>query len=144
MAKVTASEIIALGLTREMFRQDSDDALTTLITGVITEQAALLAGAVGSSVYDSESTPIPEKVKRAEKCLSAAEMLRIRKNIRLGDVTGEGKDINLTWLDKQIAAYETEAGAVITALSGCDFSTGVLESSHFEETTELGGLECLT
>jgi hypothetical protein len=141
MAKVTAAEIMNLGLTYQMFGKASSAELETSIDAVIAERSAILQGKVGSSMYDSTSPPTFDYLKRAEKCLVMADLLGIRINIRLGHVDGEGKEISNVELLKQKQAYLCEARELIGGLTFDDFATGVLTTTHFDDGSTFAGLE---
>lgn len=138
MAKVTNTDIIILGFTKEMFRQATDDSFEEFIDDVITEQSAILSGRIGSTIYASTTSPAKDYVKRAEKCLVTAEMLQCRINIIVGNVTGAGQEFDTLNEAKQKAAYIDEADKlVIEKLSDGDFASGVLETDHFDSVSEL-------
>jgi hypothetical protein len=136
MAKVTAGDITSLGFKKEMFGRSSDAEFTTFINDVISDQAALLEGRVGSSVYADTTSPVKDYVKRAEKALCAAEMVSRRINIVLGNITGTGQELDITSEEKQRDKYLEEAENRIlklTAYAGDsgDVCFGVIASSHF-------------
>ncbi|MFA5354218.1 MAG: hypothetical protein WC291_08305 [Thermodesulfovibrionales bacterium] len=135
MAKVTAIEITAMGFTPEMFRKSSDADLTTLVNGAISTQSSLLRERVGASVYDASTSAV---LKRAEACLVAAELVRTRINIILGNIVGAGQEINTRVEREQLKQYMDEAAALIArtvaggATDSSDLAFGVLTTSHFE------------
>lgn len=147
MAKNTNTDIKDLGFTKEMFKQADDSALNTYIDAILAEQTKILEGRLGSTIYDSTTSPEQDYVKRAEKALVAAEMVGRRINIILNNIAGAGQEIETGNEEKQKERYASEAEKWITRLiagmsadSG-DFASGVLETTHFESTTTLGGLE---
>lgn len=136
MAKVVYADISALGFTKEMFRKTSESDFQTFVGGIITEQAAILSGRIGSTTYAVATSPTAEYVTRAEKCLVAAELVQRRINVILGNVTGAGQEINVTHEGAQKKVYRDEAEYWIARLGSEDFATGCLETSHFEEDDE--------
>jgi len=136
MAKVAAQDIIDLGFKKELFKVSNDSDLTTLINGIIADQALLLEGRVGSAVYALTTSPQKDYVKRAEKALCAAEMVSRRINIILSNVTGAGQELNTTSEEKQRKAYLDEAedwivraGTYADSTGDCSFGAAI--SSHF-------------
>lgn len=139
MAKITATDITDLGFIKEMFPKlaPTDAAFTTFINGIIAEQAEILEGLVGSSVYASTTLPTSTRVKRAERCLVAAEMVQRRINVILGNSIAVGQEIDISHEGAQKKAYATEAEALITKLGGNDdYAGGVNESSHFDDPVD--------
>lgn len=147
MPKNTNTEIKDLGFTKEMFKQASDAAFDTYIAAISAEQAKILEGRLGSTTYAAATSPEQDYVKRAEKALVAAEMVGRRINIILNNISGAGQEIETKNEDKQRDRYLEEAETFIDRLvSGVSadsesFAAGVLETSHFETVTTLGGLE---
>jgi hypothetical protein len=144
MPKIIAQDMIDLGFLPEMFKKDNEAELSAYITAVIAEQADILLGRIGSAAYNSTTSPTDKYVKRAEKCLTAAELIQRRINIILGNVAGAGQEIDVTHEGAQKKVYLSEANDLIAKLvSGTgadsnDFATGVLVTSHFESTTLAG------
>ncbi len=138
MAKVTSQEIIDLGFTPEMFQKVDDGSFELLLSGVINEQSLILSGRIGTSSYGSASSPIKDFVKLAEKNLVAAEMVRRRINIVLGNISGSGKEINTSNEKSQRDQYIKEAEDYIAKIvNGASqdssyFASGALVTSHFE------------
>ena len=136
--------MIDLGFLPEMFKKAAGTEFTTFLTAVIAEQADILLGRVGSAAYNSTTSPTDKYVKRAEKCLTAAELIQRRINLILGNVAGAGQEINVSHEGAQKKVYIAEANDLISKLvSGTgadsnDFATGVLVTSHFESTTLAG------
>lgn len=137
MAKVTAQNIIDLNFVAEMFGKTSGT-FSAYIDAVIAEQAKILEGRVGTSAYDSTTSPAKEYVARAELCLVAAEMISRRMNRILGNVVGTGNALDITMEKKQRQDYLDEADRLIgrivagIAIDNDNFASGVLETSHFE------------
>ena len=145
MPKITTADITALGFTAAMFALDDTD-WTTMATDMIAEQAALLEGRIGSTSYAATSNPAAAYTKRAEKCLVAAELLQRRFVILSQEVqTANGLDAFKIRRTRQ--EYIDEANALIErivngqASDSSGYSGGVATSSHFADTTTLGGLE---
>lgn len=140
MAKVTAQNIIDLNFVAEMFGKTSGT-FSAYIDIVITEQAALLEGRIGTTVYGSVTSPTKEYIARAELCLVAAEMILRRMNRILGNVVGTGNALDIDMEKKQRQAYLDEANALVEKIvAGITADTdqlasGVLETSHFETDT---------
>lgn len=135
MAKVTAQEIKDLGFIAEMFGNPAS--FDAYITAVITEQATILEGRIGSTAYASTSSPAKDYVKRAEKCLAAAEMVQRRITVILGNVTGGAFPISTSGEDRQKSAYLDEADMWVSKIAGgvsadsVDFASGSLITNHF-------------
>lgn len=146
MAKITAQDIIDLNFVAEMFGKTSAT-FNAFIDLVIAAQAAILSGRIGSSKYASTASPTKEYIARAELCLVAAEMIQRRMNRILGNVVGTGNALDITMERKQRQDYLEEAEELIQKIvsgvtaDSSDFASSVLETSHFEESSTLGGLE---
>jgi hypothetical protein len=140
MAKNTAQDIIDLGLIPSMFAKKDEGELTDLIDSVIDEQSAIFQGRIGSTAYASATSPTKEYVKRAEKCLIAAEMIQRRINIILGNAVGAGQEIDISQEIKQRELYLDEfdgyTDKIVSGVTSAssDLETGVLITSHFETT----------
>ncbi|MEW6115659.1 MAG: hypothetical protein AB1553_02005 [Nitrospirota bacterium] len=141
MAKVTNQEIIDFGFTKDMFRQSDENAFKSYVDSIIAEIAAILSGRIGEALYSSAISPTAEYVKRAEKCLVAAEMLQRRINFYLGSVDGtEGLD--LFKVRRQREEYVTEAETLIAKIvagvttDSSSFSFGTVTTSHFVEDSD--------
>ena len=147
MPKVTAQEIIDLGFTASMFRLANDTELAAVISSVITEQAAMLEGRLGSSIYDAATTPESTYVKRAERCLVAAEMMSRRITVIAESVLASGDERTARVETAQMKRWEAQAEALIRKLvSGVttdtgNFATGVTTSTHFADDCDLSGDE---
>jgi hypothetical protein len=133
MAKININDITGLGIIKEMYSAiaPTEAEFENLIGEIISEQSAILEGRIGSDVYASVIQPTAGYVKRAEKCLVAAEMVQRRINIILGNAVGAGQEINISHEAAQKKAYSDEAEKWITKLGDGDYSGGVAESSHF-------------
>ena len=133
MAKINTSDIIGLGFIKEMYSSlaPTEEDFETLIGGIISEQSAILEGRLGLDVYATPAQPISDQVKRAEKCLAAAEMVQRRINVILGNTVGTGQEISISHEAAQKKAYLDEAEKWITKLGDGDYAGGVSESSHF-------------
>ncbi len=132
MAKVEATEIRDLGFIPEMFRLKTADELDTYIDGIIDEQAKLLEGRIGPALYAEATEPVASLVKRAEKCLTAGELLSRRIKFRLADVQSAGEGFSVESERKEKEDYRAEAESIITdRLTSGDFASGVMEThSH--------------
>lgn len=143
MAKITNSEINDLGFTWEMFGLDNKPALDTYIDRIIISVSAVLNGILGSG-YDSVAEPTQGRVKRAEECLVAAELLQRRINRLLSNVTGAGEELNTGNEKEQKESYLEEARDLVDMMLGyTGFSFSAPNTSHFDDSAELGGLEVL-
>lgn len=138
LPKITAQEIKDLGFNQAMFSVMAADetAFTALITAVITEKSDELQGRIGSTAYNDSAKLT--YVKKAEKCLSAAEMVQRRINIILGNTVSSGSEINTKNEQDQRKDYLTQAeewiakvAQGVTVDTG-SFATGVSISSHFD------------
>jgi hypothetical protein len=143
MAKITKDDIRGprgLGFTREMYGAivKNDMEFDALVDAVISEQADILSGRIGSTAYNLAANLT--NVKKSEKSLSAAEMVGRRINIILGDAVGGGQDANKTYdlrlqRDKYLDDAEIWIAKIaqgVTADPASDFSSGSLVTSHFE------------
>lgn len=134
MAKVLASDIIGplgMGFTGSMFGIPHDEDFSSFVNAIITEQAAILEGRVGASVYASATPPTSIYVKRAEKAMVAAEMIDRRINNRLADVQSAGEAFDTTAEEKKRDKYLREAEDLIIRLNSADVAVGYVETSHF-------------
>lgn len=132
MSKVEVPDILSLGITKEMYSTlaQTDEAFEALIGEIITEQSAILEGRIGTEAYNSALSPFAVYVKRAEKCLTAAELIQRRINIILGNSVGNGSEIDISHEGAQKKAYFEEAENFITKLTGGDYAGGVVETFH--------------
>ncbi len=142
MAKTTFDDVDKLRFTKEMFSLTDGGAFEDMVNEVISEQSGLLAGRLGT-LYDSETSPIKEYVKRAEKCLIAAELVQRRINIILGNAVGTGREIDISHEAAQKKVYLNEAqgddgegGLIAKILGSTDMAFGTNDSSHFEVTPD--------
>lgn len=140
MAKIVAQDIIDLNFIAEMFGKTSAN-FNAYIDAVIAEQGKILEGRVGTSSYALTTSPAKEYLARAELCLTAAEMIQRRMNRILGNVVGTGNALDISIERKQRQDYLDEAEELIEKIvsgvtaDSSDFASGVLETSHFEEST---------
>lgn len=137
MGKNTAAEIIIHGFTPEFFRKADSTALTTYIDGVIALQTKLLEGRLGTTAYNSATSPAQDNVKRAELCLVIGELYLHRINIICGNTISAGAEINTEFEKRQRDLYLSEAESLIQNIvtgvfvDSDSFASGVLETSHF-------------
>jgi hypothetical protein len=136
VAKVTAQDIINLGFKKELFQKQNDSDFTALINEIIVDQALLLEGRVGSTMYALTTSPQKDYLKRAEKAFCAAELVSRRINIILSNITAAGAELDTSSEEKQKKAYMDEAESWIIragtyADSPGDCSFGAAISSHF-------------
>lgn len=142
MPRVTVENIKDLGFTSEMFGLGDTSSLELFIQDIIDDTSAMLEGITGSSIYNSTTSPTSGYVKRTEKCLVAAELLQRRINKVLNNVIAADDKISTKNEEQQRTRYQEEAEKLIDVLIGkTSFSFNILRSSHFDETTSLGGLE---
>lgn len=140
MSKITAQDIKDLGFGYAMFGK-TDNGFDDYLNAVIAAQALLLAGRIGAEAYASVASPTQDYVKRAELCLTAADLVQRRINRILGSVTGNGTGIDVTHEGAQKKAYRDEAELWIekitsgTTTDGSDFASGTLVTDHFGGTT---------
>lgn len=127
-----------LQFKKELYGFSMDDDFEIFIDSVISEQALILEGIVGTSLYASATSPTKDYIKRAEKCFVAAEMVQRRINNILSNVVGAGNEINVSHEGAQKKVYLDEAKMWISRLTSDDFACGMLETSHFESTTLAG------
>ena len=109
------------------------------IDPVIAEQALQLSGRIGVTLYNSTTSPNADNIKLAEKCLTAAEMIRRRINIILANIQASGTEIGTIVEQKQRQDYLSEAEVWIAKLAqgvtsdpSAVFTSGALVTSHFE------------
>jgi hypothetical protein len=138
MPKIVPVDVTALGFTAEMLGKKSESDFEDLIDSIISEQALLLQGRIGSAAYASASSPTKDYVKRAELCLVAAEIVQRRMNVILGNAVGAGRELDISHEGAQKKAYKDEAEALISRIAasvtsdpGSDFASGALVTDHF-------------
>jgi len=133
MAKITITDITGLGFIKEMYSSlaPSEEEFEAFIGEIISEQSVILEGRIGSGMYASMVEPLAGFVKRAEKCLAAAEMVQRRINVILGNAVGAGQEINISHEGAQKKAYLDEAEKWIAKLGEGDYAGGVVETTHF-------------
>jgi hypothetical protein len=139
MPKNTNQDIKDLGFIQAMYGVIASDdlAFAALIDAVLAEQALILEGRIGSTAYASTTSPMKDYVKRAEKCLAAAELVQRRINVILGNAVGSGQDIDISHEGAQKKAYRDEAdmwmGKIVAGAGqdNQDFACGSLVTSHF-------------
>lgn len=145
MPKNTTADITALGFTPAMFALD-DTEWTTMVTDLIAEQSGLLEGRIGSTSYASATNPTAVYVKRAEKCLVAAELCQ-RRFVIISQEIQAADGMDAFKLRKTRQEYLDEASSLIDRIvngqssDSSGYSGSVATSSHFAETIALGGLE---
>ncbi len=134
MPKITEADIAVLGFTATMFNTDAAG-FTAMIAGVISEQAELLEGRVGSTIYATSAKPNATYVKRAEKCLVAADLLQ-RRFVIISQEIQAADGIDAFKVRRTQEKYEAEAETLISRLAagtsadGSDYSGGVVSTSH--------------
>ena len=134
VAKISAADIINLGLTEEMYNAVlNGTAFESLIGGIIENKASALEGRIGSALYTTTAQPNAANIKRAELCQIAAEMVQIRINIILGEIKGRGQEVDVRYLPEftQRKAYLDEAEGLLSNLTISGYSGGVCVTSHF-------------
>jgi hypothetical protein len=140
MSKITRSDIIGptgLGFTQAMFSAiaGTQTAFEELVDAVIADQAAELSDRLGSTAYDLAANLA--YVKKTEKNLAAAELIRRRINVILNSINGAGAELSTENERKQREDYLAEAETWIakiasgTTADGQDFACGALVTSHF-------------
>jgi hypothetical protein len=140
MPKITSADIDALLFKPEMFGKTGEN-FKEFVQSIIDDEAETLEGRIGSSAYASATKPTSTYVKKAEKCLVAAELCTRRKNKCLDDAKVNGQEFDTRELNKQMADYQTKAEMWIGKIAagatadGSDFSCGTVLSDHFGETT---------
>jgi len=145
MSKITKDDITGptgLGFTKELFAPivTDDTAFDGLVDAVIAAQSAELSDRIGATVYNLAANAT--YVKKAEKCLVAAELVQRRINISLGNAVANGDKLDTTAFRLQRKDYLDEAEEWIGKLAQgvttdptSDFASGALVSSHFDTTT---------
>jgi hypothetical protein len=105
------------------------------LQGIIDEQEALLSDRIGASVLVAPALQV--HIKRAEKCLCAAELFQLRINRLSGNVDAETA-VLIGQLKKAKTDYLEEAERIIPKLisgsvvEGSDSAFGYTASSHFD------------
>ena len=144
MPKNTPDTIAALGLSSEMLALDSQEALSGLIDSLLVEQAGLLSARIGATAYSTATEPLATYVTRAEKCLVAAELMRLRILAAMGNAIPNGDEPNTASLERYQKKYEDEATALIDkivsgqSLESSGFSTGVTVSEPMAKVGHAG------
>jgi hypothetical protein len=144
MPKITKDDIIGptgLGFVLELYSIIAPDqtAFEILVNAVIAEQAAELQERAGLAVYDAAANLT--YVKKAEKCLTAAEMIQRRINIVLGTRSGSGEPPDTRSEQQQRKDYLDKAEEWIAKLAqgvttdpSANFASGALVTSHFGDS----------
>lgn len=138
MAKVSAADIKALGFTYGQFNLAAQD-FDAWIDAAIAEQAVILEGRIGSTLYAASAASTAAYVKRAEKCLVAAELYQRRAVAIAGNAQPNGEEPVTASIDAQQKKFRAEAQELIdrlvdgAAADSGGFASGVTVSSHFEE-----------
>ncbi len=143
MAKITRDDIIGptgLGFTQAMFKPlvSDETQFGNLVDAVLAEKAEELEERVGSSVYADAANL--RYLKNAERCMTAAELLRRRITILLANVTAAGDPIRTDAEQAQMKDYLAQAETWISKLAQGvtadsptgEFACGALITSHFE------------
>ncbi len=131
--KASPQDIKDLGFVTEEFGSPPD--FDAYIQAVLDEQQALLSDRVGAAAMSISS--LATHIKRAEKCLTAAELLQRRINRLSGNVDTDTAAL-ISQLGKSRQNYLDEAEKIIPKLvtgsvsDGADAAFGFNESSHFD------------
>lgn len=131
--KATPQDIKDLGFVSEEFGSPPD--FTAYIQAILDEQEALLSDRVSAAAIANSA--LATYVKRAEKCLAAAELLQRRVNRLAGNVDTDTASM-LSQLKKARQDYLDEADRIIPRLvsgsvsDGTDAAFGSTASSHFD------------
>jgi len=142
MPKTAAADIKALGFTFGQFNLATAAEFDAWLDAAIAEQALLLEGRIGSTIYSTTATPASTYVKRAEKCLVAAELFQRRAIAIAGNAQPNGEEPVTASLDVQQKKYRTEAQELIDRLvagsvsDDTGFASGVSVTSHFPEDVD--------
>ena len=145
MPKITSGDLATLGFTAAMFSLD-ESGFAAMATELIAEQAALLEGRIGSLVYAATENPTAAFVKRAEKCLVAAELLQ-RRFVIISQEIQAADGMDAFKLRKTQQRYLDEAESLIqriangTSSDSSGYSGSVATSSHFPESPAIAGIE---
>lgn len=133
MAKVLPQDIKDLQFVAEQFNSVVD--FDAFVQAVIDEQEALLVDRIGSVAF--ATTGLSVHIKRAEKCLVAAELLQLRINRLSGNIDAETA-VLISQLKKNRQDYLDQADRVVPRLvagsvsEGSDAAFGYASSSHFD------------
>lgn len=137
MSKPTSNEIAEMGFSHEMFGLADNAAFTMMLKGMITEQGNLLSGRISAATFASTTEPTSSYVKRALKCVVAAELCQRRIN-RLGQETKLEDGSDAKKMRQNRVDYLTEADLMISKVEAAasnsnDFAVGAVITSHFAE-----------
>lgn len=122
MSQLVAADILAMGFVAESFGQDVEN-FPDWLQVLIEEQEALLASRVGDTAVATGS-PV---VRRALKCLVAAELLQLRF-VRLSeDVAITDKEDDVKRIRETRKEYLAETERLIASIvAGCPTDTSVI------------------
>lgn len=138
IARTDISGPTGLGFVKELYSSiaPSEEAFNTLVDAVIAEQAGELSDRIGTA-YNAAANLT--NVKKAEKCLTAAEMIQRRINIILANIQASGAEGSTKAEEAQRKAYLDKAEEWIAKLAqgvttdpSASFASGALVTSHFE------------
>lgn len=137
MGVPSVTDIISMGFIFQMFGFPSEAELKLAVKSLIAEHGAILSGRIGSTAYSGTTEPTATYVKRALKCLVAADLCQMRIN-RLAQDIKQDDGTDALKLRRQRADYLAEAELLtgkieVSAGSGNDFATGTVITSHFSE-----------
>jgi hypothetical protein len=131
--KASPSSIKDLGFIAEEFGTPPD--FDAFLQAVLDEQEALLSDRVGTATV--ANSLLATHVVRAEKCLTAAELLQRRINRLASSIDADTASVMST-LKKARQDYLDESERIILKLAagsvtdGADFASGVCVTSHFD------------
>ncbi|HAR46636.1 MAG TPA: hypothetical protein DCS05_10880 [Nitrospiraceae bacterium] len=128
-----------LGFVKELYTSiaSTEEAFNALVDAVIAEQAGELSDRIGTTAYNAAANLT--YVQKAEKCLTAAEMIQRRINIIMANIQASGSEGSTKVEEAQRKAYLDKAEEWIAKLAqgvttdpSANFASGALVTSHFE------------
>lgn len=129
MAKITADNLKDAGFVPEMFGKDATD-FDAWLSGVIDLISARLSGRIGAGLYAATDERTAQDVTEAERQLCLAELWQRRITWKLGNAQGD--NVSCKYETESRDTARDEAVELISRVTGGDFASGTLESSHFD------------
>jgi len=144
MAKITAQELKDDGWTAEAFGKDAGSFDTWLDSAVIARAEAELRARLGDGVYDSTTAPTATNVTEAERALCEEILWQTRHRLKSQQVNaGGGEPGRPGRSTEQIAAdgSRSRAEELIAVILDSGLALGLVESTHFDNSASVSGLE---
>lgn len=128
---ITPGDITGMGFSAAMFGKTDPD-FSSMVSAAISEQSDILKARIGETAYANAS--YKTLVKRAEKCLAAAELLGYRINHLENIAVASGDSLDVSHLTAQQRGYRAEADNLVDriisggSVDSEDFATGATVS----------------